>query len=73
MVRSIVAYLDRSYEQDLADDGRRKAESWATKAEMARPGERRFGHKPDDDRDGREPRTLACHDPSRYTTQCRGG
>ena len=31
------------------------------------------GHKPDDDRDGRVPRTLACHDPSRHTTQCRGG
>ena len=26
-----------------------------------------------DDRDGRGPRTLACHDPSRHTTQCRGG
>ena len=31
------------------------------------------GQKPDDDRDGREPRTLACHDPSRHNTQCRGG
>ena len=31
------------------------------------------GQKPDDDRDGRGPRTLACHDPSRHTTPCRGG
>ena len=38
-----------------------------------RPGERRYGQKPDDDRDGRGPRTLAWYDPSRYTTQCRGG
>ena len=29
--------------------------------------------KTDDDRYGRGPRTLACHDPSRHTTQCRGG
>ena len=28
---------------------------------------------PDYDRDGRGPKTLACHDPSRHTTQCRGG
>ena len=59
--------------KNLADDGRRKAESWKTKAEMARPGERRYGQKPDDDRDGRGPMTLACHDPSRHTTQGRGG
>ena len=64
---------DDATRNDLADDGRRKVESWATKAEMARPGERRYGQKPDDDRDGRGPRTLACHDPSRHTTQCRGG
>ena len=50
-------------------DGKRNREQ----AEMARPGERRYGQKPDDDRDGRGPRTLACHDPSRHTTQCRGG
>ena len=56
--------------KDLADDGKRKAESWKTKTEMARPGERRYGQKPDDDRG---PRTLVCHYPSRHTTQCRGG
>ena len=32
-----------------------------------------YGQKPDDSRDGRGLRTLACHDPSRHTTQCRGG
>ena len=36
---------------------------------MARPGERGYGKKPDDDRDGRGPKTLACHDPSRHTTK----
>ena len=35
--------------EDIADDGRRKETSRHTKAEMARPGERRYGQKPDDD------------------------
>ena len=48
-------------------------ELWQTKAEMARRGERGYGQKPDDNSDGRRPKTLACHDPSRHTTKCRGG
>ena len=36
------------HEKDIADDGRWKAKSRQTKAEMARPGERRYGQKPDD-------------------------
>ena len=31
------------------------------------------GQKRDVDRDGRGQKTPACHDPSRHTTQCRGG
>ena len=31
-----------------------------------------YDQKPDNDRDGRGPRTLACPDPSLHTTQCRG-
>ena len=59
--------------RDIADDGRWKAKSRQTKAGMARPVERRHGQKPDDDRDASGPKTLACHDPSRHTTKCRGG
>ena len=40
--------------------------------QMTRPGERRYGQTQDGDRNGRGPRTLACHDPRRHTTQCRG-
>ena len=40
---------------------------------MARPGERGYGQKPDDDWDGRRQKTLACHHSSRHTTKCRGG
>ena len=36
-------------EKDIADDARWKAKSRQTKAEMARPGERGYGQKPDDD------------------------
>ena len=32
----------------FSDGGRRKEKSRQTKAEMARPGERRYGQKPDD-------------------------
>ena len=44
-----------------------KTKSRQTKAEMARPGERGYGQKPDDDWDGGRQKTLACHDPSRDT------
>ena len=37
----------------------KKAKLRQTEAEMARPGERRYGQKPDDDRDGRRQNTLA--------------
>ena len=33
---------------DITDDSRRKAMSRQTKVEMARPGERGYGKKPDD-------------------------
>ena len=61
------------YEKDITDDSRWKAKSRQTKAEMARPGERGYGQKPDDDREYKRQKTLACHDPSRHTTKCRGG
>ena len=35
--------------EDITDDSRWKAKSRQTKAEMARPGERGYGQKPDDD------------------------
>ena len=37
------------HEKDIADDGRRKEKPRQTKAEMARPGEIRYGQKPGDD------------------------
>ena len=37
---------------------------------MARPGERGYGKKPDDNRDGRCQNTLACHDSCRHTRKC---
>ena len=49
-------------EKDITDDSRWKAKLRQTKVEMARPGEKGYGEKPDDDRDGRGPRTLACYD-----------
>ena len=36
---------------------------------MARPDERGYDQKPDDDYDGRSQKTLACHDPSRHTVK----
>ena len=34
---------------DMTDDSRWKVKSRQTKAKMARPGEREYGQKPDDD------------------------
>ena len=41
--------LDHVRNVDIAGDGRWIEKSRQTKAEMARPGERRYGQKPDDD------------------------
>ena len=49
-----------------------KEKSRQTKTEMARPGERGCGKKPDDNRDGRRHTPLACHHSSRHTAKCRG-
>ena len=61
------------HKKDLTDDSRWKAKSRQTKADMARPGESGYGQKPDVDRDGGRPKTLACHDPRRHTTKYRCG
>ena len=55
-------------EKDITND----RTSRQTKAEMARPDERGYGKKPDDNQDGRRQETLACHNSSRHT-KGRGG
>ena len=40
---------DATREKDITDESRWTAKSRQTKAEMARPGERLYGQKPDDD------------------------
>ena len=53
----------------LTVDGKQK---WRlTKTEMARPGERGYGQKQYDNRDGRIQKTLACHDSNQNSTKCR--
>ncbi len=61
------------HEKYITDDSRGKAKSRQTKAEIARPGERGYGQKPDDNWDSRRDKTLTCHDSSRPTTKCRDG
>ena len=60
-------------EKDIIDASRWIAKSRQAKAEMARPGERGYAQKPDDDWDGRSLNILACHDPNWHTAKCRGG
>ena len=52
MVRPCRPYkgeIKMRHEKDIADGGRRKEKSRQTKAEMTRPGQRRYGQKRDDD------------------------
>ena len=53
---------------------RDKDEATRNILQMTVDGKRNRGRlSRDGDRDDRSPKTLACHDPSRHTTKCRGG